>query len=129
MIFKKNTAIMKITLAALKPAKKELNVGIPITIKPFGNIGNVKTTCLEGSIIWKNNFPCHETADDNCKYVIMQKLCVEIPVSFGVNVETDNPFIDCECSYEDCDSVNDDEKEIITDFDWIKLIFNILLLT
>ena len=42
---------MKITLAALKPAKKELNVGIPITIKPFGNIGNVKTTCLEGSII------------------------------------------------------------------------------
>ncbi len=91
---------------------KDINVSIPVTIKPFGKIGNVKTKCLEGSIICKNNSHHCPDTEDSCKYVITQKICVEIPVVFGASVEAEEAFIDCDCQKKqpDCfDGINESD--------------------
>lgn len=84
----------------------DISIGIPVTIKPFGKIGNAKTQCLESSVVFDKEADCARNTDNYCRLIITQKLRVEIPVVFGANVEAADAFIDCPCNHH-CNCTDD----------------------
>lgn len=78
---------------------QEVNVSVPVTIRAFGEAGNVKTECLGESVVTSG-----DEADSSgepggvCRLTISQKLRVEIPVIFGARAEVGDASVDCGCS-------------------------------
>lgn len=89
----------KITNKEICPAMgyQDIDVCIPVTIKPFGDVGNVKTQCLGNAVILSQNDKCHGEPGGICKFTISQKLRVEVPVVFGARAEVGDVCIDCGC--------------------------------
>ena len=83
---------------------KDISVGIPVTIKPIGKVGDAKIHCLESCVVFDNVSECTKSMGEWCKLVIVQKLRVEIPVMFGADVEAEEAFIDCGCNESKCKS-------------------------
>lgn len=83
---------------------QDVNVCIPVTIKPFGEVGNAKTKCLGKPVVKSGCDTCPGKSGGVCKFTISQKLRVEIPVIFGARAETGEASVDCECAKEvgDC---------------------------
>lgn len=76
---------------------QDVNVCIPISIKAFGEVGNVKTQCMGKSIISSGYDVCSGKPGEVCKFSISQKLRVEVPVIFGARAEAGEAIIDCGC--------------------------------
>ena len=77
---------------------QDVNVCIPVTIKAFGEVGNVKTQCLGKAIVSSGCDDCKGKCDDVCKFTVNQKLRVEVPIIFGARVEGGEALIDCGCA-------------------------------
>ena len=75
---------------------QDVNVCIPVTIKPFGEAGNVKTQCLGNPVISSKCDTCSGNPSGVCKFTISQKLRVEVPVIFGAKAEVGEAVIDCQ---------------------------------
>lgn len=75
---------------------QDVNVCIPVTIKPFGEAGNVKTQCLGNPVISSKCDTCSGNPGGVCKFTISQKLRVEVPVIFGAKAEVGEAVIDCQ---------------------------------
>lgn len=90
---------------------QDVDVCIPVTIKPFGEVGNVKTHCEGKPHIKPGCDYCPGKAGDVCKFTISQKLRVEVPVIFGAKAEIGEASVDCGCakSFSDCDPYSDYE--------------------
>ncbi len=74
---------------------QEVDVCIPVTIKPFGEAGNVTTKCVGEPMVsagWDSQMGEHV---DVCKFTICQKLRVEVPVIFGARAEVGETSVDC----------------------------------
>lgn len=84
---------------------QDVNVCIPVTIKPFGEVGNAKTKCLGSAVVSAGCDKCPGKPGDVCKFTISQKLRVEVPVIFGARAEVSEASVDCGCaeSISDCD--------------------------
>lgn len=84
---------------------QDVNVCIPVTIKPFGEAGNAKTRCLGKAIVSSDCDDCPGKPGDVCRFTISQKLRVEVPVVFGARAEIGEASIDCGCaeSVNSCD--------------------------
>lgn len=91
---------------------QDVNVCIPVTIKAFGEVGNVKTQCLGKAIVESGCDACKGKCDDVCKFTVSQKLRVEVPIIFGARVEGGEALIDCGCAEnaEECDAHCDCEQ-------------------
>ncbi len=74
---------------------QEVNVSIPITIKPFGEAGNAKTQCMGGPIITAGISDYQGKSGEECKFTISQKLRVEVPVIFGARAEVGDAAVCC----------------------------------
>lgn len=74
---------------------QDVNVCIPVTIKPFGEVGNAKTKCLGDAVVSAGCDMCPGKPGDVCKFTISQKLRVEVPVIFGARAEVDEASISC----------------------------------
>ena len=75
-------------------------VCVPVTVTPFANPGIAKATCKGKPEI--SNKPC-KGSRTSCSFTISQKLCIEIPVSFGAVIETGATMVQCgEVSEEKC---------------------------
>lgn len=74
---------------------QEVNVSIPITIKPFGEAGNAKTQCMGRPIITSGISEFHGKPGGECKFTISQKLRVEVPVIFGARAEVGDAAVRC----------------------------------
>lgn len=81
---------------------QDVNVCIPVTIKAFGDVGNVKTKCLEKAVVTSGCDACKGKCEAVCKFTVSQKLRVEVPIIFGARVEGGDALIDCGCA-ENCD--------------------------
>lgn len=81
---------------------QDVNVCIPITIKPFGEVGNAKTQCIGKAIVSSECDHCPGKPGGVCKFTISQRLRVEVPVIFGARAETGEAFLDCESDDEIC---------------------------
>lgn len=82
---------------------QDVNVCIPVKIKPFGEAGNAKTICLGDAVVSSGCDRCPGKPDAVCKFTVSQKLRVEVPVIFGARAEVGDAFVSCGCS----DEVND----------------------
>ena len=75
---------------------QDVNVCVPVTIKPFGEAGNVKTQCIGNPVISSKCDTCSGNPGGVCKFTISQKLRVEVPVIFGAKAEVGEAVIDCQ---------------------------------
>jgi hypothetical protein len=78
--------------------QQEVNVSIPITIKPFGEAGNAKTQCLGKPVITSGISEFQGKPGGVCKFTISQKLRVEVPVIFGARAEVGDAAVGCGCA-------------------------------
>ena len=63
---------------------QEVEVGVPVCIKAFAHVGKVKTECIGNAEIIPGAELCKGKPDGVCKFIISQKIKIEIPVMFGV---------------------------------------------
>lgn len=79
-------------------AYQDVDVCIPVTIKPFGEVGNVRTHCEGNAIVTRGAEHCPGKPGDVCKFTISQKLRVEVPVIFGAKAEIGDASVNCGCA-------------------------------
>ena len=75
---------------------QDVDVCVPVTVKPFGKAGNVTTKCLGKAVVALGNEYCPGKKDGVCKFTITQKLRIEVPVIFGAEVEIGDASVECE---------------------------------
>ena len=78
--------------------EKFLTLCLPVTTTPCAKIGKIKTECCGNPIIssMKHDVYCDEMKDGCCKFTIIQKMKVEIPIDFEADTKIDDLFVDCE---------------------------------
>lgn len=64
-----------------------------VTITPDVKVHDIKYSCDNDPIIWD----CEESKEcsDSCTFVVGQKICVEIPLTFSANAKVDPLGIGC----------------------------------
>lgn len=77
---------------------QDVNVSIPVTIKPFGEAGNARTQCVGSAVVTPGNMRGQGQSGNECKFTIHQQLRVEVPVIFGARAEIGDASIDCGCA-------------------------------
>ena len=95
--------------------EKFLTLCLPVTTTPCVKIGKIKTECCGNPIISsrKHDKCCDEMKDGSCKFTIIQKMKIEIPVDFDADTKVDDLLIDCEFKHEkhDFDKYDYDKKD------------------
>lgn len=74
---------------------QDVDVCVPVTVKPFGKAGNAKTKCMGTAVVYSGSDHCKGQKDGVCKFTITQKLRIEVPVVFGANVEIGDASVEC----------------------------------
>ena len=87
-------------------------VCVPVKVTPFAKPGTAKTVCC-GKAVVSPGAQC-PGSQTSCSFTVTQKLCVEIPISFGAVVETGTAVVQCgNVSETEC-NCSDNEPEIST---------------
>ena len=88
---------------------QDVTVCLPVEVKPFADVGKIKVKCLGSSDVNCSEKGCCGEIKGKCNFTISQKIRVEVPVTFGADVEVGEARIDCECGCGDslgCDFKN-----------------------
>lgn len=115
-VFGGNTTATGLTICApacggVEPCEstffQEETVCVPVTVTPFANPGMATATCCgEPKVSMGGQCPGDRKS---CSFTITQKLCIEIPISFGAVIETGEAVVQCgEVSQEECECLEDD---------------------
>lgn len=70
------------------------NVCVPVTITPFATPGEATATCCGETIVNQNTTQCPGTRT-SCTFTVTQRLCIEIPITFGAVIETGEARVQC----------------------------------
>ena len=70
-------------------------VCLPVSVKPFANVGTITTRCCGPAIITPGTDICEGTPDGNCDFTISQRICVDVPVEFGAIVTPGEVHVGC----------------------------------
>ena len=76
--------------------EKFLTICLPVTTTPCAKVGNIKTECCGTPIVVprKHDICCDEMQKNGCcKYTIIQKMKVEIPIDFTADTKVDDLFV------------------------------------
>lgn len=85
-------------------------VCVPVTVTPFATPGEATTTCCGDPIVNPDGRCTGEKK--SCSFTIKQRLCIEIPITFGAVIETGEAVVQCgEVTTEPCDCDDDDDGE------------------
>lgn len=77
-------------------------VCVPVTVTPFATPGEATATCCGNAIVKKED-RCQGTRK-SCTFTITQRLCIEIPITFGADIDTGEAVVECgEVSEIPCD--------------------------
>lgn len=77
---------------------QDIQVCVPVTIKPFGEVGNAKVQCLGKPEIRPGCASCDGIPDGTCQFTISQKLRIQVPVVFGARAEAGPASVACGCT-------------------------------
>lgn len=88
---------------------QDVVVCVPVTVRPFTEVGRIKTKCLGCAVVSDRPGYCHGKKDEVCKFTISQKLRVEVPVAFGAKTEVGDTAVDCKCAENDDPCCKDKE--------------------
>lgn len=89
---------------------KDVSVCVPVEVKPFADVGKIKTDCVGKPVVKCDCKECDGKVNETCKFTITQKLRVEVPVTFGAKTEVGKVYTDCKCdrhTEEDCGCFED----------------------
>ena len=67
-----------------------IGVNTPVKLKPLVDIGEMKIDCRDLKLL---KSPCSNK--NNCEFTIKQTVSVEIPISYHVDVDTKESYVDC----------------------------------
>ncbi|MBR2973890.1 MAG: hypothetical protein IKC41_06765 [Clostridia bacterium] len=77
---------------------------LPVNVTPDIKVGNISVKPMGRSEV--SDYCCGGREETSCSFTISQKLRIEVPVEFGVNVSTAETYIDCNCN--NCDNDDND---------------------
>ena len=91
---------------------QDVMVGVPVEVKPFAEVGKVKTQCIGKPIIRRGTKECEGKHKETCKFTISQKMRIEVPVMFSAKTEVGPAKVDCNCQedFKDLEDCQDPEK-------------------
>lgn len=77
----------------------------PVTVTPVATPGRTRTTCCGGPIV-NPGLTC-PTTNRQCYFTVSQRVCIEVPISFGATASVGDATISCEdISSEGCTECN-----------------------
>ena len=76
-------------------AYQPLSVSVPVTVTPFVNEGEATTYCCGDPIVIREPDGSDCIHDSDCTFIITQKICVRIPVTFGATASLGRTFVRC----------------------------------
>lgn len=77
-------------------------VCVPVKVTPYAKAGIAKASCC-GNPIVRAGVQC-TGSQTSCTFTITQDLCIEVPVSFGAEIETGTATVQCgSVGEEECD--------------------------
>lgn len=68
-------------------------VCVPVTVTPFATPGEASATCCGRPVVTSDG-QC-QGSRKSCTFTIRQRLCIEIPISFGADVVTGEAVVQC----------------------------------
>lgn len=95
---------------------QEVKVGVPVEVKPFAEVGKVKTECIGKPEIEKDGFMCNGKIKETCKFIISQKIRIEVPVAFGAKTEVGQARVECGKHGKLLEEKNEEEINIIDEY-------------
>jgi len=72
---------------------REIEICVPVTVRPFANVGDTKVRCC-GEAIYSAE-QCRGIPGGECNFNILQRICVEVPIEFGAEIDTDEMLVAC----------------------------------
>lgn len=77
-----------------------VEVNANVTVTPILDHGNPTVLCIKSEVYpghcCKEEITSCDCSSESCTFHVSQVLCVEIPISFGVEVDVDKGHIKCE---------------------------------
>lgn len=73
----------------------ETTACMPVCISPFAEPGQVVVECTGAPVITNGYNTCGGTANGCCEFTISQSMRIDIPVSFGANVQIGETYVSC----------------------------------
>ena len=74
-----------------KTVKHYLNINIPVDVKPKAEVGKIETECCGDPAVI-----CAEGGKpDSCHFILLQKVCVRIPVKYTFDTRSGQGMVDC----------------------------------
>ena len=67
---------------------QKIEISLPVTTKPFAKVGEIETKCCGDPELGTATALLNQSLGEELVFVIKQKICVEIPVTFGCETET-----------------------------------------
>ena len=90
---------------------QDVNVGVPVEVKPYAKIGKNKTECVSKPVIERGPKVFEGRPKETCKFTISQKIRVEVPVIFGAKIEVGEARINCKHGGCPCESKKEEISE------------------
>jgi hypothetical protein len=78
-------------------SSQRVDVCVPVTIKPFANVGATVLKCCGDAVILPGHQRCIGKKEGACVFTITQTICVEVPVEFGAVAKVGDSYVDCLC--------------------------------
>ena len=76
-------------------AYREIELCVPITVKPFANVKEVVVRCCGEPTIGNADDRCKGVVGGVCDFNIHQRICVEVPVEFGAESHAEEVHVEC----------------------------------
>lgn len=94
-------------------SSQKIDVCVPVTIKPFANVGATVMKCCGDAVVLPGHHCCKGQKDGACVFTVTQTICVEVPVEFGAVANVGDTYVDCLCASSDeiCKNCHPDRKE------------------
>jgi len=74
-----------------RTATQCVDISQPVILTPTASLGTVVTSCPGSPVV-----TCETNADGtSCTVTLTQRVCVSIPVNFGITADTEAPSIAC----------------------------------
>jgi hypothetical protein len=100
---------------------QEIEICVPVAVGGFAEVGDIYTGCDGPAEIIPNTNFCSGENDKVARFVIRQRLKVDVPVTFGASVDVGEAAVDfddaenepdcsCKCSFNCCN--DSDEKNL-----------------
>lgn len=74
-----------------KVAKHYIDISIPVEVKPNARVGNIEMECCGEPVVICDEEKC----TDGCGLILMQKVCIKIPLKYSFKSDVGKTFTEC----------------------------------